>query len=307
MHPKTDLVKNAPAAVIKLVASPVARSSRQEGMSGSSHASAGTAGAIQVARRRPDGPWHAYSALPRSNTLRSLSGPQPTPLVLGLALVAGLHMAGAVATRHSAAFAVTHCAGARMLPAGLPVARVCPRLALRARQPEGAGEQPRPRARRSPTEGTTFVATEYGELVEVGCINAKHDFIIGEHMLGRLPEHAPPGQPLGTVTLVGAGPGDPELLTVAAYKALQAADVVVADRLVSQEILELVQGDLKVARKLPVQILPSALYSTVALFSMYTMALTSENFLPGLRARGAARNLPVVRRGRAGGQERGAP
>jgi uroporphyrin-III C-methyltransferase len=137
------------------------------------------------------------------------------------------------------------------LPAGLPVARVCPRLALRARQPEGAGEQPRPRSRRSPTEGTTFVATEYGELVEVGCINAKHDFIIGEHMLGRLPEHATPGQPLGTVTLVGAGPGDPDLLTVAAYKALQAADVVVADRLVSQEILELVQGDLKVARKLP--------------------------------------------------------
>lgn len=48
------------------------------------------------------------------------------------------------------------------------------------------------------------------------------------------------------------GPGDPDLLTIAAYKALQAADVVVADRLVSQEILELVQhGELKVARKLP--------------------------------------------------------
>jgi siroheme synthase len=151
------------------------------------------------------------------------------------------------------------------------------------------------------------VATEYGELVEVGCINAKHDFIIGEHMLGRLPEHAPPGQPLGTVTLVGAGPGDPDLLTVAAYKALQAADVVVADRLVSQEILELVQGDLKVARKLPVQILESALYLTVAVYSKYTRALTSENCLLGLRARGAARNLPVVRRGRAGGQECGAP
>jgi len=86
----------------------------------------------------------------------------------------------------------------------------------------------------------------------VGCINAKSDFIIDEHMLGKLPERVPPGQPLGSVTLVGAGPGDPDLLTIAAYKALQAADVVVADRLVSQEILELVQhGELKVARKLP--------------------------------------------------------
>jgi len=113
------------------------------------------------------------------------------------------------------------------------------------------GEE-RPRVRRTPTEGTTFVPTENGRLVEVGCINAKHDFIIDEHMLGKLPEHAPVGQPLGNVTLVGAGPGDPDLLTVAAHKALVSADVVVADRLVSQEVLELVQnGELKVARKLP--------------------------------------------------------
>jgi uroporphyrin-III C-methyltransferase len=43
----------------------------------------------------------------------------------------------------------------------------------------------------------------------------------------------------GVVWLVGAGPGDPELLTLKAMKALSAADVVVHDGLVSDEILEL--------------------------------------------------------------------
>lgn len=43
----------------------------------------------------------------------------------------------------------------------------------------------------------------------------------------------------GRVTLVGAGPGDPELLTIKALKALQAAEVIVHDGLVSSEILDL--------------------------------------------------------------------
>ena len=43
---------------------------------------------------------------------------------------------------------------------------------------------------------------------------------------------------MGSVTLVGAGPGDPGLLTVKGEQALRRAEVVVYDRLVSPEILQ---------------------------------------------------------------------
>jgi uroporphyrin-III C-methyltransferase len=54
-------------------------------------------------------------------------------------------------------------------------------------------------------------------------------------------KHIIPGHPRshspGKVIFIGAGPGDPELLTIKALRWLQRADVIIADRLVSPEIL----------------------------------------------------------------------
>jgi uroporphyrin-III C-methyltransferase len=51
---------------------------------------------------------------------------------------------------------------------------------------------------------------------------------------------------IGKVSLVGAGPGDPELLTLKAAKALRSADVVLHDELVSAEILALIPSQTQV-------------------------------------------------------------
>ncbi|HEX9947067.1 MAG TPA: siroheme synthase CysG [Allosphingosinicella sp.] len=53
-----------------------------------------------------------------------------------------------------------------------------------------------------------------------------------------------PGR-LGRVTLVGAGPGDPELLTLKAVRALQSATIILYDDLVGPEILELARREAK--------------------------------------------------------------
>lgn len=67
-----------------------------------------------------------------------------------------------------------------------------------------------------------------------------------ERAMARALANAADGQsapPSGSVALVGAGPGDPSLLTLRAVRALQEADVVLHDRLVSAAVLDLARRD----------------------------------------------------------------
>jgi uroporphyrin-III C-methyltransferase/precorrin-2 dehydrogenase/sirohydrochlorin ferrochelatase len=68
-----------------------------------------------------------------------------------------------------------------------------------------------------------------------------HDF---ERLLRETRAQAPAAE-RGSVTLVGAGPGDPELLTLRALRALQSADVILFDDLVSAEVLDFARREAK--------------------------------------------------------------
>lgn len=66
---------------------------------------------------------------------------------------------------------------------------------------------------------------------------------LAERVGSSLSRFARQGSFPGEVVLVGAGPGDPELLTLRGLRALQDADVVLHDKLVSAEVLDLARRD----------------------------------------------------------------
>ncbi len=64
-----------------------------------------------------------------------------------------------------------------------------------------------------------------------------------EHLERASAARREPDHKLGYVQLIGAGPGDPDLLTLKARRALHEADVIIHDRLVSREVLELARRE----------------------------------------------------------------
>jgi len=66
---------------------------------------------------------------------------------------------------------------------------------------------------------------------------------LAEHELQTALNHPAVPTPAGSVVLVGAGPGDPGLLTLRALRALNEADVILYDLLVSPQILDLARRD----------------------------------------------------------------
>jgi len=75
------------------------------------------------------------------------------------------------------------------------------------------------------------LAGSFAELVYAG------QDVMARQLLDELLEKEVEKNPMGEVYLVGAGPGDPDLLTFKAVRLMQQADVMVYDRLVSQPIL----------------------------------------------------------------------
>jgi uroporphyrin-III C-methyltransferase/precorrin-2 dehydrogenase/sirohydrochlorin ferrochelatase len=90
---------------------------------------------------------------------------------------------------------------------------------------------------------------EIGELVLSGHSEAADATLENMHDVSSFAGALPSGRAQGRVTLVGAGPGDPDLLTLKALRAMQDADIIFHDELVAPEILDRARRD---AARVPV-------------------------------------------------------
>ncbi len=121
---------------------------------------------------------------------------------------------------------------------------------IEARLPPGLGVLAEfIRARRDAVKATLGSVGERQRLWErvIGGIAADHvyrgDLDAGDAAFRQALGEASAGTTAGSVALIGAGPGDPELMTLKALRLLQSADVVLYDNLVNRAILEYARRD----------------------------------------------------------------
>ncbi len=113
---------------------------------------------------------------------------------------------------------------------------------------------PRPGGRHTTGPPPPYLgSTSVEPVVRLGFANQMEDFIPGLPNPDERLQHSP--HPHASVSLIGAGPGNPDLLTVKALRELRKANLVIADRLVSKEILNMItlssrgSTELRVAKK----------------------------------------------------------
>lgn len=136
---------------------------------------------------------------------------------------------------------------ARHLPAELSAATArfgALRRAIRAVDPAPVGHEPRMRF-----VGRIGRTWPWARLAALD--DARIAALVAAYLAGPETEGVRGGLSQPRIRLVGAGPGDPTLLTEAAARALDEADLVIADRLLPAELTALVGGELRVARKWP--------------------------------------------------------